>query len=126
MRVLWSYHEWFVLDSGWDWARLWLWCLSNFAVFAAYFLIPVEICHWRKAIPFKWTSLIGLLFVVFITLCGVSHFAMIIIMPTGPWWAIIFVFVPLALISIATVFVMRRLRGPIVLALAAVKKVIDG
>lgn len=126
MHVLWSDHAWFTLESSSDWARLILWCLSNFAVLVSYFLIPLELCYWRKAIPFQWTSFVGLLFVAFITLCGISHLAMIVIMPTGPWWSIIFVFVPLALISVATVLVLRRLRGSIVLALSAVKKVIDG
>lgn len=102
------------------------WCASNFLVFLAYFLIPNEIQHWRKAIPFRWTSLISYLFVSFIALCGLSHLVMIIIMPTGPWWAIWLIFVPLAFVSLATVLVIRMMRKLIIEVLQGVKGILDG
>ncbi len=33
--------------------------------------------------------------------------AMIVIMPTGPWWAVIFIYVPMAAVSATTVIVIR-------------------
>jgi hypothetical protein len=96
------------------------WCLSNLTIGLSYLLLPVEIRRWHLALPFKSTALIGALFIGFIGLCGISHLAMIIIMPTGPWWATLLIYVPTGAVSLAAVMVVRRERQLIVAALEGV------
>jgi hypothetical protein len=45
---------------------------------------------------------------------------MIIIMPTAPWWAVLIIYVPTALASVATAYVVRRERVLIIAALKGV------
>lgn len=117
-------HSWYRLDSEWDYLRMALWCIANLMTFVAYFLIPWEIHSWGDALSFASTTLIGRLFIWFIVLCGLSHLVMVIVMPTGPWWATLFVYVPMALVSAATVIVLRTHRVLIIKALASVSKAI--
>lgn len=113
-------HDWYRLDTAWDWVRLALWCAANVITGAAYFAIPVEIWHWRQVLPFRSASLIGFAFLCFILLCGMSHFAMLAVMATAPWWAILFVYAPMAVVSILTAWLIRRERVVILGALKAI------
>ena len=117
MHLLINQHSWYHFDTALDQFRAFLWCASNFATALAYFLIPREIRQWRKALSFSASSLIGNLFFWFIALCGFSHFAMLAIMQTGPWWAVLLIYLPMAVVSLATVWVIRAQRGLILLAL---------
>jgi hypothetical protein len=110
-------HSWYRIETPLDYLRAILWCLGNFATAFAYFLIPNELRHWRRELPFAATSLIGALFIGFITFCGLSHFAMLFIMQTAPWWAVLLIYVPMALVSLATVYVIRRDRALILAVL---------
>lgn len=107
-------HGWYHIDTTLDYVRAALWCLTNLTTATAYFLIPGEIKQWRKALPFGATTLIINLFIAFIAFCGVSHLAMIVIMPTGPWWATLLIYLPMAVVSVATVAVIRLQRQVIV------------
>ena len=113
-------HSWYTLDSTADYVRAGLWCLCNLTIGASYLMLPVEIWRWRLALPFRSTALIGILFVCFIAFCGISHLTMIIIMPTAPWWAVLIIYVPTALASVATAYVVRRERVLIIAALKGV------
>jgi hypothetical protein len=113
-------HSWYRLESVADFVRAGLWCACNLAIGAAYLTLPVEIWHWRLALPFRSTALLGILFVSFIALCGISHLTMIVIMPTAPWWATLIIYVPTAVASIATAYVVRRERPLIVAALEGI------
>jgi hypothetical protein len=110
-RSLLNDHSWYHIVTPLDYLRAGLWCLSNFVTAAAYFLIPNELRHWRRVLPFSATSLIGALFIGFIFFCGLSHFAMLLIMQTAPWWVVLLIYLPMALISAATVVVLRRDRA---------------
>lgn len=121
-HLLMNDHNWYRLDTEADFVRAGLWCLSNLAIGASYLALPVEIWHWRLALPFRSTALIGVLFISFIALCGISHLSMIIIMPTAPWWATLIIYVPTAIASVATAVVVRRER---LLITAALKGVSD-
>ena len=107
MQALLNNHDWYRVTTPFDYVRAVLWCLANFLTAVAYFLIPYELRAWRKALPFPATSLIMMLFIGFIALCGASHFAMLLIMQTGPWWATLFIYLPMAAVSLATVAVLR-------------------
>lgn len=113
-------HSWYRFVTVGDYVRAALWCLSNLATSLSYFLLPIEIRHWRVALPFKSTALIGTLFISFIATCGASHLSMLIIMPTAPWWVIITIYLPMAFVSLATAVVVRRERRLIVAALKGV------
>ncbi|MEJ1968349.1 MAG: hypothetical protein WDN03_06890 [Rhizomicrobium sp.] len=120
-------HSWYRIDTPLDYIRATLWCGSNLATSVAYFLIPNEIARWRKALPFAASALIGRLFVAFIFTCGLSHLAMLAIMQTGPWWAILLIYLPMAGVSVATVIVIRRDRDLIVAVLDTVSRALkDG
>ncbi|MDR3526437.1 MAG: hypothetical protein P4L57_04090 [Rhizomicrobium sp.] len=119
-HLLMNDHSWYRLNTQADFARAGLWCLSNLAIAASYLTLPMEIWRWRLALPFRSTTLIGLLFIGFITLCGISHLTMIIIMPTAPWWATLFVYVPTAMASVATAVVARRERHLIIAVLKGI------
>lgn len=119
-HILLNDHSWYRFVTTADYIRAGLWCLSNLAIGLSYLLLPAEIRRWHLALPFKSTALIGTLFVGFIGLCGVSHLVMIIIMPTGPWWATLLIYVPTGVVSLATVMVVRRERQLIVAALEGV------
>jgi hypothetical protein len=113
-------HSWYHFVTTADYIRAGLWCFSNLAIAAAYFLLPAEIRRWRMTLPFKSTALIGTLFIGFITFCGLSHLTMIFIMQTAPWWATILIYLPTGIISLATVAVVRRERQLIIAALQGV------
>ena len=119
-QTLMNSHAWYHIDTPLDYVRAVMWCLANFLAAAAYFLIPNELRAWRKALPFPATSLIMMLFMAFIALCGASHFAMLFIMQTGPWWAILLIYLPMAAVSLATVAVLRVNRRLIVGVLQSV------
>jgi hypothetical protein len=61
-----------------------------------------------------------MLFIGFIALCGTSHFAMLFIMQTGPWWATLLIYLPMAAVSLATVAVLRVNRRLILSVLQSV------
>lgn len=113
-------HSWYRFVTAEDYVRASLWCLSNLATSLSYFLLPIEIRHWRVALPFKSTTLIGTLFIAFIATCGASHLSMLIIMPTAPWWITILIYMPMGFVSVATAVVVRRERRLIVAALKSV------
>ncbi len=116
-------HSWYRIDTPLDYLRAAIWCGSNLATAIAYFLIPQELTHWRKVMPFATTALIGQLFVGFIFFCGLSHLAMLAIMQTGPWWAALLIYLPMAIVSVATVVVIRRNRK---LILGVLEGVVQG
>ena len=120
VQTLLNAHSWYHIETPWDWVRATLWCVANFLTAMAYFLIPNELRAWRKVLPFAATSLIGALFMGFITLCGLSHFAMLFIMQTGPWWATLLIYLPMAAVSIGTVVVLRLNRQLILAVLQSV------
>ena len=107
-------HAWYRIETVDDYLRAALWCVANLVTSFSYFLIPNEIKYWRRSLPFDSVSLIFNLFIGFIAFCGLSHLAMIFIMPTGPWWAVVLVYVPMAAVSATTVVVIRMNRQLIV------------
>ena len=113
-------HSWYHFVSTADYVRAGLWCFSNLAIAISYLVLPVEIRRWRLALPFRSTALIGTLFIGFIAFCGLSHLSMLLIMQTAPWWATIGIYVPTGLVSLATVWAVRRERHLIVAALQGV------
>lgn len=119
-RFLINDHSWYTFVTTADWIRAGLWCFSNLAIAAAYFMLPLEIRRWRLALPFRSTALIGTLFIGFIAFCGLSHLSMIFIMQTAPWWATLFIYLPTGLISLATAAIVRRERRLIIAALNGV------
>lgn len=125
IHALMNNHAWYRIETPEDYLRATLWCLANLTTATAYFLIPHEIKYWRKALPFGATSLIGNLFIGFIAFCGLSHFVMLFIMQTGPWWATLLIYVPMAIVSAATVVVIRRNRRLIVEVLNNVSRAIQ-
>jgi hypothetical protein len=122
LRWLINDHSWYRIDTPLDYLRASLWCLSNFATACAYFLIPVELRHWSRVLPFSTSWLLAALFIGFILFCGTSHLAMLAIMQTAPWWATLAVYVPMAAVSVATAIVMRRERPLILGVLDSVAK----
>lgn len=120
LSYLMNAHEWYTLDTSEDHLRAWLWCLSNFMTFVSYFMIPVELAHWRVSIPSSNTvRVLSRLFIAFIVLCGLSHLTMLVVMPTAPWWVTIVVYTPMAVVSFWTVLVLREHRRYIVEVLKA-------
>lgn len=115
-------HGWYQIETPLDYFRAGLWCLANVVTAMVYFLIPNEITHWRKALPFTGVSLIINLFVAFIAFCGASHFAMLFIMQTAPWWAIALIYGPMAVVSVATVVIIRLRRRQIIDLLESVAR----
>jgi hypothetical protein len=112
-------HSWYHIDTPLDVVRAVIWCASNLTTAVAYFMIPRELGFWRRALP-SGSALIGQLFIGFIFFCGLSHLAMLVIMQTGPWWATLFVYLPMAIVSAATVIVIRRDRKLILAVLQSV------
>ncbi|GAA0548906.1 hypothetical protein FHS83_001051 [Rhizomicrobium palustre] len=113
-------HTWYRLITTADYVRAGLWCLSNLVIGISYLMLPVEIWHWRTALPFRSTAVIGALFVAFIAFCGISHLSMVVIMQTAPWWAVLLIYVPTAAVSLGTALLVRRERGLILAALQGV------
>lgn len=113
-------HAWYHIDTPLNVLRATLWCLSNFITAVAYFFIPNEIRHWQTALSFSSSSLIGRLFMGFIAFCGLSHLSMLVIMQTAPWWVTLLIYLPMAIVSAATVVVLRRERTLLVAALASI------
>ncbi|MBS0473249.1 MAG: hypothetical protein JSR60_19420 [Proteobacteria bacterium] len=120
ISALMNNHAWYHIDTPLDYFRAILWCLANFTTAIAYFLIPNELRHWSKVLPFAASSLIGNLFIGFIMFCGLSHLTMLLIMQTAPWWAVLVIYVPMAVVSVATVIVIRRDRALILGVLQSV------
>lgn len=119
-------HSWYRIDSPLDYVRAAIWCASNLVTAISYFLIPIELGHWRKVMAFPASAFIGRLFIGFIFFCGVSHLSMLVIMQTGPWWATLFVYLPMAIVSAATVIVIRRDRKLIIAVLETVAQGLKG
>lgn len=94
--------------------------MTNFVTAVSYFSIPFEIRYWRQAAASPAFGPIAMMFKAFIFLCGLSHAAMIAIMPIGPWWAIYSIYAPMALVSVATALALRSERGLIVKLLGSV------
>ncbi|HEX2590702.1 MAG TPA: hypothetical protein VHL34_04375 [Rhizomicrobium sp.] len=115
-------HDWYRVETPLDYLRAALWCAANLVTAVAYFFIPAEIGHWQAALPFATSTLIGRLFMGFIAFCGLSHLSMLAIMQTAPWWAVLTIYLPMALVSVATVLVLRRERSLIVAVLSNVGK----
>lgn len=115
-------HGWYQIETPLDYFRAALWCGANFVTAMVYFLIPNEIRHWGRAIPFSGITLITNLFIAFIAFCGASHIAMLFIMQTAPWWAIAFIYGPMAIVSVATVAVIRLRRRQIIDLIEAVAR----
>jgi len=115
-------HSWYRIDTPLDYLRAGLWCVSNLATALAYFFIPNEIRYWRRVLPFTTSTLLGNLFIAFIAFCGLSHLSMLAIMQTAPWWAILLVYLPMAIVSVATVIVMRKERALILSVLESVSR----
>lgn len=115
-------HSWYRIETPMDYLRAGLWCVSNLATALAYFFIPNELRHWRKVLPFATSTLLGSLFIAFIAFCGLSHLSMLMIMQTAPWWVILLVYLPMAIVSVATVIVMRKERDLILSVLESVSK----
>ncbi len=125
IHALMNSHGWYRIETTDDYLRAALWCIANLATSVSYFLIPQEIKYWRKSLPFDATALISNLFIGFIAFCGLSHLAMVVIMPTGPWWAVILIYVPMATVSAATVVVVRMNRKLILAVLDAVARALQ-
>jgi hypothetical protein len=125
-HMMWNAHSWYRIDTPLDVLRALIWCGANLATAIAYFLIPQELGHWRKVMPFAASARIGQLFIGFIFFCGLSHLAMLVIMQTGPWWATLLVYLPMAIVSVATVVVIRRDRKLILAVLESVAKGLKG
>ncbi|MBL6854425.1 MAG: hypothetical protein ISS15_16600 [Alphaproteobacteria bacterium] len=119
-------HSWYHIDSPLDYIRAAIWCGSNLVTAISYFLIPMELGHWRRVMPFESSARIGQLFIGFIFFCGLSHLAMLVIMQTGPWWATLFIYLPMAVVSAATVVLIRRDRKLILDVLEAVAQGLRG
>lgn len=112
-------HAFYTLNTPWDHLRAWLWCISNLVVCAAYLAIPREIYFWNLQIPLVSFQWFAFLFISFIALCGISHVMMILVMPTAPWWAILYISIPLAVVSSLTMRALQDSRGLIGEALNA-------
>ena len=125
LQYLMNEHTWYTLETPWDQVRAWLWCLSNLITFASYFLIPAEIKRWQQCLPFQSTKVISGLFIAFIVACGLSHLVMIIVMPTAPWWAVLGVYLPMAIVSLSTVVVLQRHRRQILQVLQSMMRLLD-
>jgi hypothetical protein len=115
-------HSWYRIDTPLDYLRAGIWCASNLATAMAYFFIPNELRYWRDVLPFASSTLLGTLFIAFIAFCGLSHLSMLLIMQTAPWWAILLIYLPMAIVSVATVVVMRKDRQLILSVLESVSK----
>ncbi len=107
VQLLMDTYSWYRIETPFDWVRATLWCDANFLTAVAFFAIPNELRGWRKALPFSASSRIVSLFIGFIALCGASHFALLFILRTGPWWAVLLIYLPMAAVSLATVLVLR-------------------
>lgn len=110
------------LEVAIDPLRAMVWVAVNLSVAFAYFGIPREIRHWSRALNVGMSNIVARLFRAFIIYCGVSHMAMILIMPTAPWPIILPFFVPLSLVSILTYVVVRLGRRRIVGSLENIRK----
>ena len=115
-------HSWYRIDTPLDYVRAGIWCAANLATAIAYFCIPYELRLWRRTLRLFASSRVGLLFIGFIALCGASHLAMLAIMQTAPWWAVLLIYLPMAIVSLCTVSVMRRDRVLILQVLNGVAK----
>lgn len=123
IEYLFNDHHWYMLHDGWDHVRAWIWVLTNIITGVSYFLIPMELQVWRYSMPTAYMRVLAGLFSAFIGLCGTSHFVMVVVMPTAPWWAIWFPFMPMAVVSLMTWLVLRVMRRDIRSLLEAVFKV---
>jgi hypothetical protein len=119
-------NAWYRIETPLDYVRAGLWCASNFVTAISCFLIPQELSHWQRKMPFPASALIGQLFIAFIFLCGLSHLAMLAIVQAGPWWATLSVCLPMAIVSVGTVVVIRRDRKLILAVLVSVAQGIKG
>lgn len=104
--------------------RAFVWFACNISVAFSYFAIPHEIRLWVRALRLDLGSYVGTLFQAFIFYCGVSHLAMVLVMPTAPWAFIIAFFVPLAAFSVGTAAAIRYGRPRIIAALEAIRRLV--
>ncbi len=125
LDFLWNNHSWYKIEDINDFIRALLWCFANLITGLAYLAIPYEIWLWRKVLPFFSTNIVGLGFVMFIVACGTHHLVDIIIMPTAPWWAILWVNIPMAAVSFATWVYIRVNREMIMKILESIVVLIE-
>jgi len=125
LDFLWNDHSWYTINSFDDFSRAILWCLANLVTAFAYYGIPWEIWQWRKQLPFYSSAMVGLLFISFIIACGTHHIVDVIIMPTAPWWAVLWVNIPMAAVSLATWIYIRNNRPMILKILQGILKMME-
>ncbi len=125
LDFLWNNHSWYKIENLNDFIRALLWCAANAITAFSYLAIPWEIWLWRKVLPFFSTNIVGIGFVSFIVACGLHHLVDIVIMPTAPWWAILWVNIPMAIVSAATWIYIRVNRGMIIKILRAIVELIE-
>ena len=126
LRWLWGYaYTAHCLDVIENPLRAAAWILSNLVVAFSYFGIPREIRLWSRAFNLDMTGLVARLFRAFIIYCGVSHLAMILVMPTTRWEMILFFFLPLAMVSLATYVVLRFNRKRILTNIGLARKLLS-
>jgi hypothetical protein len=106
--------SWYHIETAPEYIRAAIWCAANLATAISCFLIPNELGRWRKTLPFTESALIGRLFTGVVFLCGLSNLAILVIVPVGPWWATLLIYLPMAFLSVATLVVLRRDRAMIV------------
>ena len=115
LDFLWNNHDWYKIENNAHFIRALVWCTANLVTAYAYFAIPWELYNWLgDAVRITATRIIALGFIAFITLCGMSHVAMVLVMPTGPWWATLLVYVPMAVVSLATAIFLKVNRKRII------------
>ncbi len=125
LDFLWNNHSWYKIENLNDFVRAILWCSANFVTGVAYLAIPYEILLWRKVLPFFSTNIVSVGFVSFIVACGTHHLVDIVIMPTAPWWAILWVNIPMAIVSAATWVFIRANRKMILKILQAIVELLE-
>ena len=113
------------LDVAADPLRAGVWVASNLVVGLSYFGIPNEIRHWSHAFNLDTGAMVARLFRAFIVYCGVSHIAMVLIMPTTRWEMILFFFLPLAGVSLATYVILRMMRQRILAAIGQMRELLQ-
>lgn len=112
------------LDVLMDPLRAVIWTACNLTVALAYFGIPYEIGLWAEKLRLDMGNWLARLFRAFIVYCGVSHVAMIAIMPTTRWAIILLFFLPLAIVSGGVFVILRRNREKILGSIEIVRKLL--
>ncbi len=102
-----------------------IWIITNLAVAFAYFGIPREIGIWARAMSLSLSGVVARMFQAFIVMCGISHIAMIAVMPTANWLLIVFIFAPLACVSVGVYVALRKYRKHITGLLQIARKLLS-